>query len=137
MQDRGKHNGGYGPALSAWSAEALAAESERQGCAPLDLKWSYADSPFCCYGEAHLEPVRPLFEARGDLFDLPDDAADAEFELRPRAMETAVARLDAEGVFGTGADRHRRRPAPAPTGTASSPPSRCRPRTATTSGPCG
>ncbi|CAL9668131.1 DUF4303 domain-containing protein [Streptomyces sp. enrichment culture] len=98
---------GYGPALSAWSVEALAAESERQGCAPLDIKWSYADSPFCCYGEEHLEPVRPLFEARGDLFDLPDDEADTEFELRLRAMETAVARLDAEGVFGTGADRHR------------------------------
>ncbi|MER6324598.1 MULTISPECIES: DUF4303 domain-containing protein [Streptomyces] len=95
----------YGPALSAWSHEALAAESEQQGCAPLDLKWSYADSPFCCYGEEHLAPVRPLFEARGDLFDLPDDEADAEFELRLRAMETAVARLDAEGLFGRGDDR--------------------------------
>ncbi|CAM5308378.1 hypothetical protein STENM327S_06085 [Streptomyces tendae] len=96
----------YGPALSAWSEQALAAESARQGCPPLDLKWSYADSPFCCYGEEHLEPVRPLFEARGDLFDLPDDEADAEFELRLRAMETAMARLDAEGLFGTGAGRH-------------------------------
>ncbi|MET7324390.1 DUF4303 domain-containing protein [Streptomyces sp. NPDC005549] len=58
------------------------------------------------YGEEHLEPVRPLFEARGQLSDLPDDEADAEFELRLRAMETAMARLDAEGLFGTGADRH-------------------------------
>ncbi|MEU5141248.1 DUF4303 domain-containing protein [Streptomyces sp. NPDC021139] len=96
----------YGPALSAWSHEALAEESARQGCAPGDLKWSYADSPFCCYGEQHLEAVRPFFEARGELFDLPDDEADAEFELRLRAMETAMARLDAEGLFGTGADRH-------------------------------
>ncbi|RSN66287.1 hypothetical protein DMH12_01295 [Streptomyces sp. WAC 04229] len=96
----------YGPALSAWSVEALAAEAARQGCAPTHLKWSYADSPFCCYGERHLEPVRPLFEARGELFDLPDDEADAEFDLRLRAMETAVARLDAEGLFGTGSDRH-------------------------------
>jgi hypothetical protein len=96
----------YGPALSAWSVQALAAESARQGCEPLDIKWSYADSPFCCYGEQHLEPVRPLFEARGEIFDLPDDEGDAEFDLRLRAMETAMARLDAEGVFGRGADRH-------------------------------
>ncbi|MGC9497429.1 DUF4303 domain-containing protein [Streptomyces sp. WG7] len=55
----------YGPALSAWSLHALAAEAARHGCPPLDLKWSYADSPFHCYGERHLEPVRPLFAARG------------------------------------------------------------------------
>ncbi|MFB6555283.1 DUF4303 domain-containing protein [Streptomyces sp. NPDC056405] len=96
----------YGPALSAWSVQALAEESARQGCAPLDIKWSYADSPFCCYGERHLEPVRPLFEARGELFDLPDEEWEAEFDLRLRAMETAMARLDAEGLFGTGTDRH-------------------------------
>ncbi|MFJ7771170.1 DUF4303 domain-containing protein [Streptomyces sp. NPDC097107] len=35
-------------------------------CAPLDSKWSYADSPLCGYGERHMEPVRPLFEARGE-----------------------------------------------------------------------
>ncbi|MGY1429159.1 DUF4303 domain-containing protein [Streptomyces sp. WAC06273] len=96
----------YGPALSAWSEQALAQEAARQGCAPTDIKWSYADSPFCCYGERHLEPVRPLFAARGELFEMPDDEADAEFDLRLRAMETAMARLDAEGVFGTGAARH-------------------------------
>ncbi|KFG77312.1 DUF4303 domain-containing protein [Streptomyces mutabilis] len=97
----------YGPALSAWSEQALAEEAARQGCVVPDIKWSYADSPFCCYGERHLKPVRPLFEARGELFDLPDDEADAEFDLRLRAMETAMARLDAEGLFGTDADRHR------------------------------
>ncbi len=96
----------YGPALSAWSEQALAEEAARQGCAPSAIKWSYADSPFCCHGERHLEPVRPLFDARGELFDLPDDEVDAEFELRLRAMETAMARLDAEGLFGTGTDRH-------------------------------
>ncbi|MEV7794369.1 DUF4303 domain-containing protein [Streptomyces sp. NPDC087512] len=97
----------HGPALSAWSEQALAEQAARHGCPPLDLKWSYADSPFCCHGEEHLEPVRALFAARGELFDLPDDEAEAEFGLRLRAMETAMARLDAEGLFGTGADRHR------------------------------
>jgi hypothetical protein len=35
------------------------------------------------------------------------EASAVEFELRLRAMERALARLDAEGVFGTGARRHR------------------------------
>ncbi|MCF2130349.1 hypothetical protein L1I79_28525 [Strepomyces sp. STD 3.1] len=42
----------------------------RQGCAPLDLKWSCGASQFCCWGERHLEPVRPLSEARGEHFGL-------------------------------------------------------------------
>ncbi|MFE7437324.1 DUF4303 domain-containing protein [Streptomyces tendae] len=57
-------------------------------------------------GGPRARAVRPLFAARGDLVDLPDDEADADFELRLCAMETAVARPDAEGLFGTGADRH-------------------------------
>ncbi|MGV9288860.1 DUF4303 domain-containing protein [Streptomyces sp. NPDC003719] len=96
----------YGPALSAWSEQALAEQAARHDCPPLDLKWSYADSPFCCWGERHLEPVRDLFAARGELADLPDGEDEAEFDLRLRAMETAVARLDAEGLFGTGTARH-------------------------------
>ncbi|MEV8129152.1 DUF4303 domain-containing protein [Streptomyces sp. NPDC085944] len=69
-------------ARSAWSHQTPAAESERQGCAPLALKWSCADSPLCCYGEGHLAPVRPLFAARGDLLDLPSEPGDDERALR-------------------------------------------------------
>lgn len=90
----------------------VAGESEE---ARRDLRWSYADSPFCTYGEEHLAPVRDLFDARPDVFGLDDgdddgddkgDEGDEEYELRLRAMETALAQLDAEGLFGTGEERH-------------------------------
>jgi hypothetical protein len=95
----------YGPAFTAWSWEALEDAAGGDPRLARDLKWSYADSPFCAYGERYLEPVRALFDARPQVFDLPDDEADAEFALRLRAMEAAMAALDREGLFGTGARR--------------------------------
>jgi hypothetical protein len=95
----------YGPALSAWSTEALAAAASASDFDAEMLKWSYADSPFCCYGEQHLQPIRALFDARPQVFDVSDDDADVEYELRLRAMESAMARLDDEGLFGSGDQR--------------------------------
>lgn len=91
----------FGPALSAWSHEALAERPDTD-----DIRYSYADSPFSIVGEQHLAPVRKLFAARPNVFDLvDDDQSDAEFELRLRAIETALRKLDAEELFGTGEAR--------------------------------
>lgn len=85
----------FGPALSAWSHEALAQRTDAD-----EVRYSYADSPFSISGEEHLKPVRDLFAARPEVFELDDEASDAEFELRLRAMETALRRLAEEGLFG-------------------------------------
>ncbi|OPC77896.1 hypothetical protein B4N89_37215 [Embleya scabrispora] len=95
----------FGPSLSAWSSQALATAAGGSATEADMLRWSYADSPFCTYGERHLAPIRSLFDARPQVFELPDDEAEAEFELRLRAMVAAMARLDAEGLFGHGEQR--------------------------------
>ncbi|GAA2666021.1 DUF4303 domain-containing protein [Actinosynnema pretiosum subsp. pretiosum] len=71
-------------ALTAWSEQALARVGDE------GLRWSYADSPYCAWGEEWLAGVR---FPRGD--------PDAVLEV---AVE-ALAVLDAEGAFGTGAQR--------------------------------
>lgn len=88
----------FGPALSAWSHEALACRPDAEA-----VRYSYADSPFSIIGEEYLAPVRELFAARPQVYDIVDDVvAEAEYELRLRAMETALRVLDAEGLFGSG-----------------------------------
>ncbi|GAA2605054.1 hypothetical protein GCM10010399_40130 [Dactylosporangium fulvum] len=81
------------PCLSAWSHEALHAVGDDP-----DLRWSYADSPFNLFGAQHFAKVRRLCEGRGA-------DTDAEADLRLRAMESAMSRLDREGLFGRGAAR--------------------------------
>src|SRR5690606_15234136 len=86
------------PAISAWSHEALAAvpEAERE-----QLAWSYADSPYCCFGDEHFARVEALFARRPQMDPWSsEEERNAEYELRLRAMESAMARLDAEGLFG-------------------------------------
>ncbi|WP_331769860.1 DUF4303 domain-containing protein (plasmid) [Embleya sp. NBC_00888] len=95
----------FGPSLSAWSTQALAAAAGGSAANAEELRWSYADSPFCTYGERHLAPIRSLFDARPQVFELSDDEGEDEYELRLRAMVTAMARLDAEGLFGDGERR--------------------------------
>lgn len=96
------------PTLSAWSIEALeqsvrhAPDRER---ARWLLKWSYADSPYCSFGDEFFEPVRQLFEMRPSIHSLSDDDWNAEYELRLRAMESAMSQVDNSGVFGTGEQR--------------------------------
>lgn len=96
------------PSLVAWSSEALAEEvaKAKDASAEYFLKWSYADSPFYCYGEQYFEDVRRLFAQRPTP-TLDEPARwEAEVETRLRAMESAVAQIDAEGVFGTGSRRN-------------------------------
>lgn len=94
------------PSLSAWSREALARVREAKGAAFAELvRWSYADSPYCDFGAGAFDDVRRLFDRRPEISSLDDAAREAEYGLRLRAMEAALARLDAVGFFGTGAAR--------------------------------
>ncbi len=101
------------PVLVAWSEEALedaVRDEVDQEDARYWLKWSYADSPFFCFGEAHFEEVKELFEKRPDA-SLQDDedysgsASEAEHNLRLDAMESAIRTLDRRGLFGAGENR--------------------------------
>jgi hypothetical protein len=100
----------HAPNVTAWSIEALdeaAAKLQTDPHARADLKWSYADSPFHCYGERHFSEVRRLFDALPEL-DPHDDAAwRHRYDFRMSVMEEALARLEREGLFGTGPARAR------------------------------
>jgi hypothetical protein len=96
------------PVLAAWSEEALEEalrnEADKED-ARWGLKWSYADSPFYCYGNQYFEQVTKLFAKRPDITLLNGSAGQAEYDLRLRAMESALARLDRQGTFGIGEER--------------------------------
>lgn len=90
------------PSLTAWSKEALENElSKNEGIERLDIKWSYADSPFFPVGEQYFDAVRRLFESRPKLDPNDSEQWEDEFQFRMRAMEAAMAELDREGVFGS------------------------------------
>lgn len=97
--------GGLAPTLTAWSMEALAAAAQGDRESEAELKWAWADSPFCGFGDHHFQRVVELFGARPA--PAVDDYAgwDQEFELRIGAMEQAMLQLDSEGIFGRGAAR--------------------------------
>ncbi len=99
---------GHTPCLTAWSKEALdkavAAESGGNELRA-ELKWSYADSPFYPYAEDCFEEVQREYISRSEAGDRDSTSSPVELELRLRAMEAAMAELDAEGLFGTGARR--------------------------------
>jgi hypothetical protein len=91
------------PTLSAWSLEALArVRTERGESAAAMVKWSYADSPYCGLYDQAFSEVSRLLSLRPDTRRL--DATDftGECDLRLRAMESAIAKLDHEGLFGAG-----------------------------------
>ncbi len=99
------------PILSASSVESLqrtALLGEDPEAALPGLKWSYADSPYFAYGEEHFGHVRKLFLNRPAFRpEMSEDEWNHEFETRLRAMETAMSRLDGEGLFGEGDGRSR------------------------------
>lgn len=98
---------GHAPSISAWSREALEVEAARQGDASDKpgstiaelIKWSYADSPYCCFGDENFDHVKLRFVERPSISDLADDEGNREFDLRLKAMELAMKMLDDEGVF--------------------------------------
>ena len=63
---------GFSPFVSAWSWEALKRESEKLANhenAEL-IKWSYADSPYMCYGEEHFQKVDTLFKNLQSIYEI-------------------------------------------------------------------
>ncbi|MNO50755.1 hypothetical protein D3C76_411400 [compost metagenome] len=98
---------GHAPSISAWSWEALDIEAARQReesstseskMAEL-IKWSYADSPYCCFRDENFDDVKQLFMERPSLTELEADESNHEFDVRLKAMELAMKMLDDEGMF--------------------------------------
>lgn len=92
-------DGGAGtPCISAWSHEALARSEGSDEDREL-IKWSYADSPYCCYRQEDFAEVERLLQERPDIWGLEEAQFDMEYEKRYAAMEEAMRRLDEEGMF--------------------------------------
>ncbi len=90
----------HSPFISAWSREALKRATNTDMEESL-VKWSYADSPYCFYGEAYFEPVNELFLLRPSL-----DSNENEYQARLTVMENALKALDSKGLFGKGVERN-------------------------------
>ena len=99
------------PAISAWSYEALERATSVEAdpeTARYELKWSYADSPYYCFGERYFENVRALFQSRPRMsFELSKEGWDKEFQFRLSVMEEGMRRVDSDGIFGFGEERNR------------------------------
>lgn len=93
---------GFAPIVSAWSWDALQRESEREED-PEDyremVKWSYSDSPYYNFGEEYFDKVRELFSKRPAIQDLNLSAWNKELNIRLKAMEQAMKKLDERGIF--------------------------------------
>ena len=72
------------------------------------LKWSFADSPYCIYGEQYFSEVEKMIASR-DLDEngerLTGDRFMKEYDIRMNSMEEVMASLDKEGIFGSGERR--------------------------------
>lgn len=102
---------GYSPIISACSYETLDQTMQEHNCigdtdAYLDFKWSYADSPYCAYGEQYFSEVNE-FMKKWNLFELDDNAFTDAIETLLASMEEAMRRLDQKGIFGTGEQRNK------------------------------
>lgn len=96
--------GAHTPCISAWSYEALCqsnADKKEQAV----VKWSYADSPYCCWQQEKLEKADRLLLSRKNIWELDAEGFGKEHTLRLKAMEKAVKRLDEEGIFGINQNR--------------------------------
>lgn len=99
---------GHTPCLTAWSKEKWEEAVEAEGGGDdlaAELKWSYADSPFCFFGEARFEQVKRILIGRSESKDCDSTSDPNELEFRLKAMELAMTKLDGEGLFGSGRDR--------------------------------
>lgn len=92
------------PCICAWSQEALENSSE-DAEEREDLKWSYADSPYCCFYQEAFAKVEQMLLERENVWDLPEDAFLEECGMRYAAMEEAMMQLDREGLFAVNQKR--------------------------------
>ncbi|MFD2114772.1 DUF4303 domain-containing protein [Paenibacillus yanchengensis] len=69
------------------------------------IKWFYADSPYCCFGDENFDHVKQRFMERPFIADLENDEGNREFDLRLKAMELETKILDHEGVFSSNQPR--------------------------------
>ncbi|MBR1701418.1 MAG: DUF4303 domain-containing protein [Lachnospiraceae bacterium] len=89
------------PCISAWSKEALAVEYKKDAENAEMIKWSYADSPYCCWKQECFQGVSDLLRDRKTN----DENFEEEYEMRFSAMENAMKLLDEEGLFERNQDR--------------------------------
>ena len=93
------------PCISAWSLEALERKCGNDKEEAEMLKWSYADSPYCCWKQEYFDKVSKLLCDRGNIWGLDDIEFEKEYNLRLFAMEEAMKELDKEGIFALNQDR--------------------------------
>ncbi|MCM1184846.1 MAG: DUF4303 domain-containing protein [Roseburia sp.] len=98
------------PVVSAMSEEALERVvqeyKEQYGYADSEeslrkeLKWSYADSPYCAYGEQYFTEVQRMI-GESDA----EKSFIQEYDIKLNSMEKVMTDLDKEGIFGEGEQR--------------------------------
>lgn len=94
------------PFISASSKESLnEIVSKNNGKYSVDeVKWSYADSPYCGYGfEEYFKKISKLFNERMNMVS--NDDYDNEIRYWLSLMEKVMKTLDKEKVFGDGKKR--------------------------------
>jgi len=96
---------GLVPTISAWSWEALKKECKKQNVPEDWLKWSYADSPYLDFGTENFNRVKALYSSRPTIDDSDENIWETEFNLRLKAMELSLKRLDNEGIFSRNQNR--------------------------------
>lgn len=95
---------GHAPCVSAWSWEALERQAAKQTNCDISeraslIQWSYADSPYYCYGEDHFSNVQQCFNKRPSIPTIKGEKWQQELAVRLAAMELAMKKLDEEGLF--------------------------------------
>jgi hypothetical protein len=101
------------PGHAAWSEELLETEAQKQAgernenCDNVKglIRYSYADSPLFCYGEAYFKEVERLFLQRPGIDERNEKDWETEFNLRINAMINALKALDEEGFFGNAKEK--------------------------------
>lgn len=90
------------PCISAWSVEALERERQTDAENADMIKWSYADSPYCCWKQEYFHAVDQLLGSR----EVEEDRLEEEYECRLSAMEDAIREMDREGLFSSNQERN-------------------------------
>jgi hypothetical protein len=95
----------FSPFISAWSWEALQRETDKLTNPEESkyIKWSYADSPYMCFGEEYFKNVDKLFDKLPHidsfLGDNKPEKWEQQYDFRLKAMEQALKQVDSMGIF--------------------------------------